>query len=665
MKIYIFTFILFLLSIIRIDAKNINKDDLLHSVRYLPDSTRLQMLEKYASEHVIQDIDKTYIDALLEEAQKLHNDKYIGKACFLYAELYYSTNHDSMRIYMKKGEPYLLKNGLLEEAFRMRSWNIYALVSDNKNERILPEVQTMISLARKMHFHDGEELANHSLANFYLNTGMQEEGIRLYNESLARMTKQGVSIKRRIYVLRQLIDKDSNDIRHFRYLKTWSSYIEECESKGIYKIDETYTVDVMRIIYYNYLSLSAFNKKNAYNMLHYLTLSEKIVKDKGLVNEINGLNNIWVKYYLLTQNAEKGLSVCETLLAAYKEMHKSQEYSGILEAKSKFLVMAGKKPEALLCYQQFISIKDSLRTTSFYQSLKSLDNQRKFDQLELKNKQLQLASSRYHYRMMTMKYDIAILSLICILMIIIILFARRSSIESKKAQLKAEEADRMKSAFLANINHEIRTPLNAIVGFSQLIIDEKDPEVRKQYSEIILSNNERLQHLIGDVLDLSKIESNSMELNYNDINLLPFIEDIYYSNQSKVPANVVLQMQPCENFVIYSDHLRLSQIITNLINYAIQHTNEGYIRIGYQIKQKGVQFFVEDTGEGIANDKIDTIFEHSSQLNQWNNTDLSLVICKGLTILLGGTISLTSILGKGSTFFVTLPINKKEENQNE
>ena len=159
--------------------------------------------------------------------------------------------------------------------------------------------------------------------------------------------------------------------------------------------------------------------------------------------------------------------------------------------------------------------------------------------------------------------------------------------------------------------------------------------------------------------------TSTMKLNYNDINLLPFIEDIYYSNQSKVPANVVLQMQPCENFVIYSDHLRLSQIITNLINYAIQHTNEGYIRIGYQIKQKGVQFFVEDTGEGIANDKIDTIFEHSSQLNQWNNTDLSLVICKGLTILLGGTISLTSILGKGSTFFVTLPINKKEENQNE
>ena len=661
MKISLLTFTIFLLSIINIDAVNISNHDLPVFACHFPDSLCLQALEKSAMDHVIQNIDKTYIDALLREAQKQHNNKYTGKAYFLYAEIYYTVNHDSMRYYIHKGEPFLLKSGMYEEVFRMRGWNVYSLVNDGKNELVLPEIQAMIALARKIHYPNGEEIANHSLANFYLYTGMQEEGIRLYNESLVHMTKQGVPIKRRIYVLRQLINKDSNTVRHFKYLKTWNSYIEECESKGIYKIDEIYTVDVMKIIYYHYLCLSAYEKKNANNMLQYLLLSERIIKDKGLVNEINGLNNLWIKYYLLTKNSQKGLAICEQQLNAYQKLHKSFEYSSVLEAKSQLLLMTEKKAEALKCYQQFVRIKDSLRTTAFYQSLKSLDNQRKFDQLELKNKQLKLATSRYHYKMMIMKYDFTILAMICILMVVIILYARRSFVESKRAQFKAEEADRMKSAFLANINHEIRTPLNAIVGFSQLIVDENDAEVRKQYSEIILSNNERLQQLIGDVLDLSKIESNSVKLSFDSIELLPLMETIYYSILPKVPAGVTLQMKSYHNFIIYSDPLCLTQIITHLLKHAIQNTHNGYIRFGYQMKENKILFSVEDTGEGIAKDKISKVFEYSYQSNQWNNTDLSLAICKGLTIILGGNISLKSTLGKGSTFFVTLPVSKKEE----
>ncbi|MCK9160994.1 MAG: HAMP domain-containing histidine kinase [Bacteroidaceae bacterium] len=661
MKISLLTFAIFLLSIINIDAVKISNHDLPVSACHLADSFRLQTLEKSAMEHVIQNIDKTYIDALLGEAQKQHNNKYIGKAYFLYAEIYYNINYDSMRYYIRKGEPFLLKSGMYEEAFRMRGWNIYSLVNEGRNELVLPEVQAMIALARKIHYPNGEEIANHALANFYLNTGMQEEGIRLYNESLVHMTKRGAPIKRRIYVLRQLINKDNNTVRHFKHLKTWNSYIEECESKGIYKIDEIYTVDVMRIIYYHCLCLSAYEKKNAGNMLQYLLLSGKIIKDKNLVNEINGLNDLWIKYYLLTKNPEKGLAICEQQLNTYQKSHMGVEYSGTLEAKSQLLMMTEKKAEALKCYQQFVKITDSLRTTAFYQSLKSLDNQRKFDQLELKNKQLKLASSRYHYKMMIMKYDFTILAMICILMIVIIIYARRGFVESKKAQFKAEEADQIKSAFLANINHEIRTPLNAIVGFSQLIVDEKDSEARKQYSEIILSNNEKLQQLIGDVLDLSKIESNSVKISFSSIDLLSLMETIYYSILPKIPTGVTLQMKSCHNFIIYSDPLCLTQIITHLLKHAIQNTHKGYIRFGYQMKENKILFSVEDTSEGIPKDKISTVFEYSYQFNQWSNTDLSLAICKGLTMLLGGSISLESTLGKGSTFFVTLPVNKKEE----
>ena len=172
MKTSLLAFAIFLLSIINIDAVNISNHDLPVSACHLPDSLRLQALEKSAMEHVIQNIDKTYIDVLLGEAQKQHNNKYIGKAYFLYAEIYYNTNRDSMRYYIRKGEPFLLKSGMYEEAFRMRGWNIYSLVNEGRNEFVLPEVQAMIALARKVHYPNGEEIANHSLANFYLNTGM-------------------------------------------------------------------------------------------------------------------------------------------------------------------------------------------------------------------------------------------------------------------------------------------------------------------------------------------------------------------------------------------------------------------------------------------------------------------------------------------------------------
>ena len=229
----------------------------------------------------------------------------------------------------------------------------------------------------------------------------------------------------------------------------------------------------------------------------------------------------------------------------------------------------------------------------------------------------------------------------------------------KLAKEKAEEADRMKSAFLANMNHEIRTPLNAIVGFSQVLVDEDDAEVRLEYLKIIQNNNELLQRLVNDVLDLSKIESNSMTFSFFNIYLPEMMDEIFRSTQLRMPEGVVLELKECPAINFYTDRMRLTQIITNLLNNAIKHTEKGFIRFGYDILETEIKFFVEDTGEGIPEDKLESIFSRFVQLSDWSKgVGLGLAICKGLISKMGGTIAVTSKLGVGSVFYVTLPIQK-------
>ncbi len=225
---------------------------------------------------------------------------------------------------------------------------------------------------------------------------------------------------------------------------------------------------------------------------------------------------------------------------------------------------------------------------------------------------------------------------------------------------KALDPDiRMKSAFLANMNHEIRTPLNAIVGFSQVLVDEDDLETRQEYADIIQSNNELLQRLIVDVLDISKIESNTMALTYAEHDLPVLMKEIYNVIRLRVPEEVDLELNECPPQLFYTDRNRLTQILTNLLTNAIKHAEKGFIRFGYQVTATDIIFSVEDSGEGIPEDKLEKIFSRFVQLNDWSKgVGLGLAICKGLITQMGGTISVSSVFGEGSTFTVVLPLKK-------
>lgn len=230
----------------------------------------------------------------------------------------------------------------------------------------------------------------------------------------------------------------------------------------------------------------------------------------------------------------------------------------------------------------------------------------------------------------------------------------RTLIDAKE---KAENADLLKSTFLANMTHEIRTPLNAIVGFSDLLSIETDPEMRDTYIKLIKSNNEQLLRLINDVLDISKIESGMLSFAYTDVYLPSVMRDMHNVMKLRMPENVELILDPCPDLTIRTDHNRMVQILSNLLTNAIKHTVKGSIRFGYQLEGKYVRFYVADTGKGISEKELDHIFGRFVQLRgATNGIGLGLAISKGLVNNMGGEISVTSKPGEGSTFSFTLPV---------
>ena len=232
--------------------------------------------------------------------------------------------------------------------------------------------------------------------------------------------------------------------------------------------------------------------------------------------------------------------------------------------------------------------------------------------------------------------------------------------ELKDSQLKrerAEELDRLKSAFLANMSHEIRTPLNAIVGFSQLLAETDDPEERHEFVEIIDSNNRMLLQLISDILDLAKIESGTMDFKFADMSIKEVINEIVTSFRIKMPDNVALiapkDSPECQ---IYSDRMRLTQVISNFLNKAIKYTSEGCIILAYEIIGDEIKFSVTDTGDGMSQEIQAHIFDRFYKGNTFKQgTGLGLSICETIVNRLGGRIGVNSELGKGSTFWFTHP----------
>lgn len=234
----------------------------------------------------------------------------------------------------------------------------------------------------------------------------------------------------------------------------------------------------------------------------------------------------------------------------------------------------------------------------------------------------------------------------------------------RDAAKKAVEADNMKSAFLANMSHEIRTPLNAIVGFSNLLCKAVDPEKKKRFIEIIESNNQLLLKLIGDILDISKADSDKMVFNMYkiDVNklLTTICSGIDLAKKPDVRIEVKLGLDKC---FITSDPYRITQVLNNLLTNAVKFTDTGIITVGYELTANNMlRFYVKDPGLGISQADMPKLFSRFTKLNSFiQGTGLGLSISKTIVEKLGGQMKAESDgRGKGSTFYFTIPYELDE-----
>lgn len=245
----------------------------------------------------------------------------------------------------------------------------------------------------------------------------------------------------------------------------------------------------------------------------------------------------------------------------------------------------------------------------------------------------------------------------------------KSETEIKRAWEKAEESDRLKSAFLANMSHEVRTPLNSIIGFSELLVDsDYDGNQKDEFVQHIITSGSQLLNIISDIMDISKIESGEIVIRKSEIPVKAFFAEVKSFHVLKVQEKLLQFLfdipEEIKGHIVYADKDRLHQVFNNLIGNALKFTSEGYIRVGCGSLGEKIEFYVKDTGIGIAPEYHEKVFDRFRQVEtsyhrKVGGNGLGLAISKNLVELMGGVIRVESELGNGSTFYFTIPVANK------
>lgn len=657
---YILFLLLFFWGTRGVIAQESNKQDSIRQIlQTMPDTARLPYLAEKVKETNLSASRLDYARLLYQESVDQGNDKYIADAIYLLAVHFYSLNKDSLLFWVELGEPIFIKLNRLEDISRMKTWYIYALNRSGQKNTVLQAVSELRDFADKNNFPEAYEMADQAMANFYFVNDLPEDGERLYLDVLERLKKRDAPLIKKFNIFRHLSLQASTSKKRLHYLHLAEECLEEAKNQGLRRLNAENPIYVLEYVV-NRTYANEYLRTPEYQLAwDYLLKADSLSKVYDMARSEMELKGLYSEYYNRSGDHLKALVYVEDVLSHLKKTAAIHAYAERLQEKASILSKLGRFQQAYQVSEELIYLKDSINRTDFHETLANVRTEYEVERLESEKQLVEEKAKQSHRQMLFLLSGCAILLIIIIALIYMIRIIQRNRKELKIAKEKAEEADRLKSTFLANMNHEIRTPLNAIVGFSQVIVDEEDQAVREQYAEIIQSNNELLQRLIGDILDISKIESNSMSLVYSKQELTLLMKEIYNVIFMRMQPGVELILDPCEPVSMETDRNRLMQILTNLLTNAIKHTVSGYIRLGYKVSGEEITFYVEDTGEGIPQEQLISIFDRFVQLeNGKKGVGLGLAISKGLVTNMNGRIWVESEPGKGATFFVRVPLTK-------
>lgn len=604
-----------------------------------------------------------YGKQLLKEAQAAHNNNYESEALFYLTKRSYAQSFDNFKRYANLTIPLLIRDHKTEQLFRLKAWYIYRLTNSMETAAVPDSVTSLIRLARLFRYKEGEEMAYQALANYYLQLGMYKEGVAQYRKVLQIMRRRRAPAIKQINILLQLANLDPDFNQRFEYCKEIQKYVNVWKARGLKEFDKENSIAHVQYLINRNLFVVYSHNHDQPRAKEYL----EAVKRSPDFHTRNGQEEylqIQAIYYTNFGYYDEAIECYQKLIRYYTSMQRSFSVADYQKSIAQLYLKKREDKKALDSYLKGISMRDSLDFFSGQKKLAMLQSELDKNKLLLDKKNLEYESSRKKVETNYILLGISVSFILCGLMAFAILSLRKLNRRLIIAKKNAEDSEKAKSAFLANMNHEIRTPLNAIVGFSQVLVDETDEDARKEYSKIIEHNNDLLLHLIGDMLDISNIDSKSMTFHFHKLALLPFVKELYSSYELQMPEGVTMQLGDCPPMDFITDRNRLTQILSNLINNSIKHTQKGFIKLSYVIVPQGISFSVADTGDGIPADKLETIFTRFVKLDDWTQgVGLGLAICKGLIVKLGGSIQVTSEVGKGSVFTVVLPTNQVEDAQ--
>lgn len=645
-------------------------DSILQKARQLPDSSRLVFLQEQATIHQIEPDYNNYLEAYITEATKLNDKRHLAEAYNLRGIHYYMSDEVKFLPFLHEIEPFLLENNFAKELIYLKSLNVYLMIRNGKSQEVFDGIEEMKALSEKMNYPEGLTQANQNLANFYFTNNMLEDGERIYLDILKNLEQNNAPLSRQIGILVQLFTHvPSTSANKMKYLKEAEERIKEFKAKRETLPDKDFTIYMYDFsVHFTYAGELIKQDRMDEALSHIREVEELVDEYKMGPDRRIGIDQLYLDYYKkLAQKTtnissknnylQQSLIHLDHVIDLARNDNMPSALSHYLNEKADLYYELERYKEVIDIQKEVMALNDTINQNKFSERLAEMHTLYNVDKLEFEKQQIELTAQQTQNRMVLWIAGCIFLILIITSLIFWIRVAQKGKNAMARAKEKAEEADQMKSVFLANMNHEIRTPLNAIVGFSQIIAEEEDAATRQEYSKIIESNNELLQRLIGDVLDISKIESDTLSLFYSEHDLSVMMKDIYNMLSLRVPPQISLILDSCEPFILNTDRNRLIQVITNLLTNAVKHTSQGHIRFGYSETNGKVHFYVEDTGEGIPEAQQETIFNRFTQLeNGKKGVGLGLAISKGIITKMGGEIWVESIEGSGSIFHVIIPV---------